>query len=107
MRFTSQGTYLRLRITGNADAQTVKEIKSATELIREATELEYLEIEDLTLPLYDGKYLEKDVTVRGEIYRLLLPSLTSADADEKQKAILALKIALSAIDGNNVFDVVK
>lgn len=102
-----QGTYLRLRITGNADAQTVKEIKSATELIREAAELEYLEIEDLTLPLYDGKYLEKDVTVRGEIYRLLLPSLTSADADEKQKAILALKIALSAIDGNNVFDVVK
>jgi DNA repair exonuclease SbcCD nuclease subunit len=102
-----QGTYLRLRITGNADAQTVKEIKSVTELIREAAELEYLEIEDLTLPLYDGKYLEKDVTVRGEIYRLLLPSLTSADADEKQKAILALKIALSAIDGNNVFDVVK
>ena len=58
------------------------------------------------MPIYDGKYLEKDVTVRGEIYRTLLPSLTSADPTVRKRATLALKIALSAIDGNNVFDVV-
>lgn len=102
-----QGAYLRLKITGTADAQTVKEIKGATQRICEEAELEYLEIEDLTLPVYDGKYLEKDVTIRGEIYRSLLPSLTSADTEEKRKAMLALKIALSAIDGNSVFDVMK
>ena len=42
----------------------------------------------------------------NEIYRMLLPSLTSADAEERKRASMALKIALSAIDGNNVFDVV-
>ena len=104
----SNGTYLRLVLTGTADPQSIKTIKmeNVIEDIRESAELEYLEIEDSTLPLYDGKYLEKDVTVRGEIYRMLLPSLTSADANERKKAMTALKIALSAIDGNSVFDVV-
>ena len=102
----SGGTYLRLILTGTADAQTVKTIKNAREDICDRAGLEYLEIEDETLPIYDGNYLKKDVTVRGEIYRMLLPSLTSADAGERKKASMALKIALSAIDGNNVFDVV-
>lgn len=100
------GTYLRLILTGTADRQSIKDIKNAKEEIREALQLEYLEFEDSTLPIYDGKYLEKDVTVRGEIYRTLLPSLTSSDADVRRKSMLALKIALSAIDGNNVFDVI-
>ena len=102
------GTYLRLVITGNADSQLVKALKNEKVLqqICDEVGLEYLEIEDSTLPVYDGKYLEKDITVRGEIYRMLLPSLTSADVSVRKKALLALKIALSAIDGNSVFDVV-
>lgn len=99
------GAYLRLILTGTADRQTVKDLKNSIEEIRERVDLEYLEIEDATIPIYDGKYLEKDVTIRGEIYRSLLPSLTSSDADVRRKSMLALKIALSAIDGNNVFDV--
>ena len=102
-----QNTYLRLNITGTADVEAIKIIKSAINDIRDICKLEYLELEDLTLPVYDGKYLEKDVTVRGEVYRALLPSLTSADADQRRRALLALKIALAAIDGNNVFDVMK
>lgn len=104
----SSGTYLRLSLTGTAEPQSIKSIKNENviEDIRNCVGLEYLEIEDSTLPLYDGKYLEKDVTVRGEIYRMLLPSLTSADAKERKKAMTALKIALSAIDGNSVFDVI-
>ncbi|MBO7302919.1 MAG: exonuclease SbcCD subunit D [Clostridia bacterium] len=97
--------YLRLTLVGAADSQSVKVIKNSKDRICESAGLEYLEIEDETLPIYDGKYLEKDVTIRGEIYRSLLPSLTSADAEVKKKAVLALKIALAAIDGNNVFDV--
>ena len=103
------GTYLRLVITGNSDAQALKSLKNENVLqeICDCAGIEYLEIEDATLPFYDGKYLEKDVTVRGEIYRMLLPSLTSTDVKERKQAVLALKIALSAIDGNNIFDVVK
>ena len=100
------GTYLRLLLTGTADMQDVKDIKNVSEELRRAAGLEYIEIEDETLPIYDGKYLEKDVTVRGEVYRTLLPSLTSADAEVRKKATLSLKIALAAIDGNNVFDVI-
>ena len=100
------GAHLRLTLTGTADAQTVKEIKNSQNAICSATGLEYIEIEDTTLPIYDGKYLEKDVTVRGEIYRTLLPKLTSTDSAERKRAVLALKIALAAIDGNSVFDVV-
>ena len=100
------GTYLRLMLTGTADRQAVKEVKALTDEIRKTFQLEYLEIEDSTIPIYDGEYLEKDVTVRGEVYRMLLPSLTSPDAEVRRKAMLALKIALSAIDGNNVFDVI-
>jgi DNA repair exonuclease SbcCD nuclease subunit len=102
----SGGTYLRLILTGMADRETVKNIKLSIEEMRESAQLEYLEIEDSTLPILDGKYLEKDVTVRGEIYRTLLPSLTSADLAERRKAILALKIALAAIDSNNIFDAI-
>ena len=101
-----ENSYLRLNILGSADAQTVKDLKIAKDRIAERTGLEYLEIIDSTLPLFDGKYLEKDVTIRGEVYRALLPKLTSADPEEKRQAILALKIALAAIDSNNVFDVV-
>ena len=97
---------MRLILTGSADRQIVKDIKNLKEDIRQTAKLEYLEIEDATLPVYDGKYLEKDVTLRGEVYRMLLPSLTSADSEERNRAMLALKIALSAIDGNNVFDAV-
>ena len=100
------GANLRLVLTGTSDIQTVKEIKNSQDEICNATGLEYIEIEDNTLPVYDGKYLEKDVTVRGEIYRTLLPKLTSADVEERRRAMLALKIALAAIDGNSVFDVV-
>lgn len=102
----SGGTYLRLILTGMADRETVKNIKLSIEEMRESAQLEYLEIEDSTLPILDGKYLEKDVTVRGEIYRTLLPSLTSADLAERRKAILALKIALAAIESNNIFDAI-
>lgn len=102
-----QNTYLRLELTGSADSRTIKEIYSALDEIIEETELAHLEFLDSTLPVYDGSYLEKDVTVRGEIYRKLMPKLVSADADERRQALLALKIALTAIDGGNVFDVAK
>ena len=101
-----ENSYVRLNILGTVDMQVVKDLKTASERIAEKSGIEYLEIIDSTLPIYDGKYLEKDVTIRGEVYRALLPKLTSADQSEKRQALLALKIALAAIDSNNVFDVV-
>ena len=66
--------------------------------------LEYLEILDRTLPFIDGEYLERDSTIRGELYRTLLPRLMSENAEEKHLAVRALRIALAAIDGKRIFE---
>ena len=60
--------------------------------------LALLQIKDNTRPSLDLDYLEKDMTVRGEVYRSLLPMLNSEDEYERQKAALALKFALAALD---------
>ena len=38
------------------------------------------------------------MTVRGEVYRRLLPMLESEDGRERERAALALKFALAALD---------
>ncbi len=42
---------------------------------------------------------EHDYTVRGELYRHLKPLLESPDPTERERASLALKLALSALEG--------
>lgn len=96
-------THLRLVLTGNA----VSDFDINTELcdeIRKACDLEQLEIYDETLPLLDGEYLERDTTLRGEVYRSLLPKLSEGTPSERRIALKALRIALAAIDGKSVLD---
>jgi hypothetical protein len=38
------------------------------------------------------------MTVKGEVYRRLLPSLNSADENERRRASAALRFALAALD---------
>ena len=64
--------------------------------------LSLLKIKDMTTPMPDGDYLEGDVSLRGEVYRMLLPRLESSDADERKCACEALRLALCAIDGANL-----
>ena len=76
-----------------------------TEVIARADELSAdvasLEIINSTLSLADGDYLEKDTTLRGEIYRTLRPMLISDDLSERKLAMRALRIGLAAIDGKS------
>lgn len=60
--------------------------------------LALLDVRDDTSPNLDLEYLERDMTLRGEVYRELLPSLSSADERERRVASLALKAALAALD---------
>jgi hypothetical protein len=66
---------------------------------------EYIEIIDDTMPAIDGEYLARDTTLRGELYRTLLPKLSSEDGNERKLAARALRIGLAAIDGKNIFGV--
>lgn len=60
------------------------------------------EVVDRTTPLLDTAYLAQDPTVRGAFYRVLLPDLTSADAQTRRTAADALRLGLAALDGRDV-----
>ncbi len=57
-----------------------------------------LQMRNESVSNFDLSDLENDITVRGEVYRALLPLLNSDDANERQKGSLALKFALAALD---------
>ena len=62
-----------------------------------------IELEDDTSPVYDAGLLKYDVTLRGALYRQLLPELSSADTRQRKVAKEALKIGLAALDGKQIF----
>ena len=61
-----------------------------------------LQIKNECVQSFDLEHLEKDLTIRGEVYRQLLPLLNSDDENERQKASLALKFALAALDKREI-----
>lgn len=96
--------HLRIRLGGVADDALLKDIYGRAEELRESQGLAELEFIDETMPLLDGEYLERDTTLRGELYRILLPKLSSADEAERRTAIRALRIGIAAIDGRSIFN---
>ena len=60
-----------------------------------------LQIENDTLPILDTEYLEGDVSLKGALYRQLLPKLRSDDARERRVAAEALRIGLCALEGKS------
>ena len=57
-----------------------------------------LQVKNHTVANFDLEYLKTDITIKGELYRQLLPALESADENERREASLALKFALAALD---------
>ena len=64
--------------------------------------LDYIEYKNETSPVYDAAYLEKDMTIKGELYRYLLPILTDGTPDERACAANALKIGLAALENREI-----
>ena len=63
----------------------------------------YLRVEDLTRPDLDLTVLEKDPTIKGEVYRKLKPSLEADDKRTREVALRALRYSLSALYGDRTF----
>lgn len=61
-----------------------------------------LEVRDETTPLLDYEELEKDMTIRGEYYRLLVEKMKNGSAEERANAAAALRIGLCALDGKPI-----
>ncbi len=58
-----------------------------------------LKLRDRTSPVFGAEYLADDMTIKGELYRSLLPRLSSPDEGERALAADALRIGLLALDG--------
>ena len=94
-----KSTSLRLTLTGTVPFDI--EINERG-LERSDLGLFELQIRNNTCPVPDSDYLLRDPSLRGEVYRTLLPKLNSEDILERQRANEALRIALAAIDGANL-----
>ena len=97
LRGYGEDTALRVVLCGSVPSDytpTLRGIESCAVM----PPLALLQIRDNTSASYDLDHLRGDMTVRGEVYRTLLPLLESDDEQERKKASLALKFALAALD---------
>lgn len=60
------------------------------------------ELDDRTLPSFDDSRVARDMTVRGELCRTLIPAMRVGSEEEQHAAAYALKLGLSALDGRDV-----
>ncbi len=92
---------LRLRLTGRISPEAPLDMKKLT---AQALGLFYLEVENATVPLLNDDELKNDISIRGALYRELLPMLKSENEEERRLAADALRLGLAALDGNDVVD---
>ena len=87
---------LRLTLIGSVPFEIIINEKALEVSSKEVFELQ---IRNNTFPTHDSDYLMRDPSLRGELYRTLLPKLSSNDSEERQCATKALRLGLCAIDG--------
>jgi DNA repair exonuclease SbcCD nuclease subunit len=92
---------LRLRLTGRISPEVALNFKAIT---AQTLGLFYLEIENDSVPLLNYDDLKNDISVRGALFRELLPMLESENEEERQLASNALRLGLAALDGEDVVD---
>lgn len=92
-------TLLRVKLCGVVAPDADFDEKSIT---AEEVGVFYIEVENHTLPLLDYGELENDISIRGAVFRELLPLLESDDESERKKAAMALKYALAALSGGEI-----
>lgn len=92
-------TSLRVILKGAVSPSLTVSITPSAEVLG----LSLIETENETVPVYDSEFLENDITLRGALYRQLLPALNSPDPHTKKVAAEALRIGLSALDGKQIF----
>ena len=60
------------------------------------------DIVDKTMPLYGTEYLKRDMSVKGEIFRQLLPMLESRDESERLVAAMAFREGMAALENREI-----
>ncbi|MBQ7500234.1 MAG: DNA repair exonuclease [Clostridia bacterium] len=94
-------THLRVTLTGEVSPGLEPDERAIADSVPEKYSFE---LRNETVPLFDRDLLEKDPTVRGAFFRLLLPMLRDGTPEERVRASLALRYGLNALDGSDVAD---
>lgn len=92
-----QDTALRIVLEGAVDPRFI----ISNHLESDAFGLYFFDMIDKTLPLYDTARLGRDMSVKGEIYRRLLPMMQSEDEEERLTAARAFRVALAALENRD------
>lgn len=90
---------LRVTLIGAVGASCIPDMASIARL---GAELALFEVKDMTLPLYDVAFLEKDPGLQGAFYRAMLPHLESEDEAERAVAAEALRLGFTALAGREI-----
>ena len=64
--------------------------------------LYYFNIADKTLPLYGTECFKRDMTVKGELFRNLLPMLTGDNEEDRLVAARAFRVGLAALENRSI-----
>lgn len=64
--------------------------------------LYFFDIVDKTLPLYGTDYLRRDMSVKGDVFRQLLPILERGNEEEQLLAARAFREALAALENREI-----
>lgn len=91
-------TALRVELTGYIQPRFIIPVNFDTE----AFGLYSFEIIDKTLPLYKTEGFKRDMSVKGELFRNLLPMLESEDEEERLVAARAFRVGLAALENKDV-----
>lgn len=91
-------TALRVELVGSIDPRFIV----PKNLGNDAFGLYSFEIIDKTMPLYGTESLKRDMSVKGEIYRQLLPMLHSEDEEERLVAAIAFREGLAALENREI-----
>ena len=91
-------TALRIELVGSIDPRFI----IPKNLDSEAFGLYSFDMIDKTMPLYGTEKLKRDMSVKGELFRNLLPMLTSEDEDDRLVAARAFRVGLAALENKEI-----
>ena len=91
-------TALHLEFVGNIDPRFIL----PKNLGSDAFGLYSFEMKDKTIPLYGTDPFKRDMSVKGELFRQLLPMLESENEDERLLAARAFREGLAALENREI-----
>lgn len=91
-------TALRVELVGYIDPRFIV----PKSLDSDSFGLYYFDMIDKTLPLYGTEKLSRDMSVKGELFRNLLPMLESEDEEDRLVAARAFRVGLAALENRDI-----